>query len=128
MAFLDSSVIIDYLTGVDTVVEYVDDQPRLVTSALCVYEVLEGEVLGSGETDIAGARQHFGRVRAVGFDESVALEAARLQDRLAQQGSPLPTYDLLVAASARSEGETLVVRDDDFETEPLADLMAVRRL
>lgn len=93
-----------------------------------MYAVLEGEVLGSGEADVASTRQHFGRVRAVGFDQSVVLEAARLQDRLAQQGSLLPTHDLLIAASARSEGETLVVRDDDFETEPLADRMPVRRV
>lgn len=128
MAFLDSSVIIDYLGDVERVVDYVDDQPTLRTSSLCVYEVLEGEVLGSGETDIAGARQHFGRIEAIGFSETIALEAARLQDRLAEHGGIMPTYDLLTAASARSVDDELVVRDSDFETEPLTDIMSVHRL
>jgi predicted nucleic acid-binding protein len=128
MAFLDSSVIIDYLAGVEDVVDYVDEQPRLLTSSLCVYEVLEGEVRGRGETDVVGARQTFGRVQSIEFNETIALEAARIQDRLAEQGSIMPTYDLLIAASARSTGDTLVVTDDDFTIDPLADVHAVRRL
>ncbi len=128
MAFLDSSVIIDYLVGVDHVVEYVDDQSSLFTSSLCVYEVLEGEVLGSGETDVIGARQAFGRVKALEFNEELALEAARMQDQLASSGNALPTYDLLIAASARSTGDELAVTDDDFVTDALEDVVDVRRL
>jgi len=128
MAFLDSSVIIDYLAGVDDVVRYVDDQPRLLTSSLCVYEVLEGEALGRGETDVVGARQAFGRVQSVDFNETIALEAARMQDRLATVGEPMPTYDLLIAATARSTGDTLVVTDADFSIEPLRDVHPVETL
>ncbi len=128
MAFLDSSVIIDYLAGDADVVDYVDEQPRLLTSSLCVYEVLEGEVLGRGETDVVGARQAFGRVQVVDFSETIALEAARLQDRLVEDGSPMPTYDLLIAASARSTGDTLVVTDGDFAIEPLRDIHDVYQL
>lgn len=128
MVFLDSSAIIDYLAGVDAVVEYVDEQTRLRTSSLCVYEVLEGEVRGSGETDVLGARQAFGRVESVAFDEGVALEAARIQDRLARDEAVMPTYDLLVAATARSTGDTLVVTDEDFLTEPLGEVLSVRML
>lgn len=49
MTFLDTSVIIDYLEGVDSVVTFVDDQDALLTSSICVYEVLEGEVFGPGK-------------------------------------------------------------------------------
>lgn len=128
MAFLDSSVIIDYLAGVDDVVEYVDDRARLLTASLCVYEVLEGEALGRGETDVVGARQAFGRVQAVDFDETVALEAARMQDRFASTGQPMPTYDLLIAATARSTGDMLVVTDADFSLAPLRDIHPVETL
>ena len=54
MTFLDTSVIIDYLQGVDTVVSFVDGQDTLLTSTICVYEVLEGEVFGPGSTDVIG--------------------------------------------------------------------------
>ena len=51
MTFLDSSVVIDYLDGDGDVVEFVNEQPVLRTSSICVYEVLAGEVFSSGETD-----------------------------------------------------------------------------
>jgi len=76
--------------GVDHVVEFVGGTPHLLTSSLCVYEVLEGEVLSSGRTDVVGARQTFGRIEAIEFNETIALEAARTQDRLASTGDPMP--------------------------------------
>lgn len=129
MAFLDSSVIIDYLNGVEDIVVPVDEAPRPhLTSAICVYEVLAGEVFSSGSTDIERARNEFGRVDTVAFDESTAVAAARLQDRLRRAGSPLSPRDLVVAASARSLGEPLFVSDGDFVTTELTELMAIRRL
>ena len=128
MAFLDSSVIIDYLDGVERAVEFLDDTAHLLTSSICVYEVLEGEVLGSGGTDVVGARQTFSRIEAIDFDETIALEAARMQDRLAAAGDPMPVRDLLIAASARSTGDVLVVGDSDFDVMPLQDMMDVRGL
>jgi hypothetical protein len=128
MAFLDASVIIDYLDGVEPVVEYVDGQQQLLTSSLCVYEVLEGEIRSSGGTDLYGARQAFGAVRAVGFDEDLALEAARMQDELESRGSRMPVYDLLIAASARSTGDTLAVSDGDFDATALDGMVDVHRL
>ena len=124
MTFFDSSVIIDYLDGDDAVVAYVDEQPAPhLTSSICVYEVLAGEVFGSSPTDIAGARRAFGRVRSVDFTESVAVEAAQLQDDLLGHGTPLSPRDLFVAATARSLGERLVVSDSDFDTRGLSERM-----
>ncbi len=128
MAFLDSSVIIDYLDGVERTVEFVDNTPHLLTSSICVYEVLEGEVLSSGTTDVVGARQTFGRIEAIDFNETIALEAARIQDRLVSAGDPMPVRDLLIAASARSTGDVLVVADGDFDVTPLQKMMDVRDL
>ena len=128
MVFLDSSVLIDYLEGIEHVVDFVDEQDRLLTSSLCLYEVLEGDVLSRGETDVIAARQAIGRVRAIDFNETLALEAARIQDRLASDGAPMPVYDLLIVASARSTGDTLAVSDSDFETDRLEDVVDVRRL
>lgn len=128
MSFLDSSVIIDYLDGVGAVVEFVDDQSVLVTSSICVYEVLAGEVFTAGETDLVGARENFGRVTALDFTEDVAFEAARMQDRLLESGNPLSPRDLMIAATARADGRELVVSDADFDTDGLRELLTVRTL
>jgi len=127
VTLLDSSVIIDYLDGVEDVVTFVDEQPALVTSSICIYEVLAGEVFSADETNLVGARENFGRVTALDFSEEVAFEAARMQKRLLESGIPLSPRDLMIAATARSEGKGLAVSDADFDTEGLRELLSVRK-
>jgi predicted nucleic acid-binding protein len=128
MTFLDSSVIIDMLAGVPDVVEAVEDrgQPYL-TSSICVFEVVNGKV-GSGETDVVEIRQQFGGVRALDLNEQIALEACRMQDTLMNDGERMAARDLMIAATARSTGDGLVVADRDFETQYLTELMDVTNL
>jgi len=123
MTFLDTSVIIDYLEGVDSVVTFVDDQDTLFTASICVYEVLEGEVFGPGKTDVFQTRQAFGRIQALDFTESIAIEAANLQANLLDAGTPVSPRDTMIAATAQSTGDILVTADDDFEA--FSDMMDV---
>ena len=128
MTFLDSSVIIDLLEGVDDTVRFIrsrDDQ--LLTSSICVYEVLDG-VLGSSSTDIVAERQRFDGVRAIGFTDDLAVAAARLQDELLADGERMATRDCIVAATARSTGDQLVVADADFQTDVLDSKIEVTNL
>jgi len=127
VTFLDTSVIIQYLGGDRTVRDYIDGREPWLTSTICVFEVLNGR-LGSGETDVVDARQDFGGVRALELNETIAIEAARLQDDLVDGGNRLSTVDVLIAATARSTGDELVVADSDFETAELADVMTVTNL
>jgi hypothetical protein len=124
MTFLDSSAIIDYLGGVDSVIEYLDGREPFFTSTLCVYEVIDGK-LGSGSTDVRGVRQDFGGVQALDLTEDIALEAARLQDQTMRDGVRLSTPVALIAASARSTGDELVVADGDFETDVFESYLTV---
>ncbi len=67
-------------------------------------------------------------MQALDLNENIALEAARIQDQLLDDGERMATRDLLIAATARSTGAELVVADDDFETRLLTDLMNVTNL
>ena len=128
MTFLDSSAIIDMLAGVDSTVEFVEEQGEpYLTSSICVFEVLDGK-LGSGSTDVVAARQDFGGVRALELTDPLSVEAARLQDQLLDDGQRMATRDLLVAATARSTGDHLVVADSDFETDVLESYVQVTNL
>ena len=73
-------------------------------------------------------RQKFGGVRALEFNEQLALEASRLQDAAIKGGSELSHRDAMIAATARSTGDEYVVADSDFETEPLKDVMEITNL
>jgi predicted nucleic acid-binding protein len=128
MTFLDSSVIIDMLDGVTGTVEFVQAEGEpFLTSSICVYEVLDG-VLGSGSTDIVAERQRFGGVRTIEFTDDLAVEAARLQDELLADGERLAARDCIVAATARSTGDHLVVADADFQTAVLESKIDVTNL
>lgn len=122
--FLDSSAIIDLLHDVDAVTAYVDTTAPLLTSTVCVVEVLEGK-LGAGTTDVVAARNDFGGVQSLDFTETMALEAARLQDDLLSDGERLAGRDLMVAATARSTGDEFVVTDTDFQIDVLEEYMPV---
>jgi hypothetical protein len=128
VTFLDSSVIVDMIEDVPEVVCYVEScgQPYF-TSAMCVFEVVDGRV-GGDETDVVGVRQEFAGVQAIEFNERIALEAGRIQDQLMSAGERMSPQDLIVAATARSTGDELVVTDDDFETTVLTELLNLTSL
>lgn len=116
--FLDTSAIIEYQAGEDDVVEYLDQGKPWHTSTICVYEYSNGR-LGTGSTDVFLVREEIGDVQAHPPTEPIALEAARLQDEILDEGNRLATTDMLIAATARSTGDELVVADSDFQTGPL---------
>jgi predicted nucleic acid-binding protein len=79
MTFLDSSTIIQYLNGNQTVQNYLDESNPWWTSTLCVFEVVNGPA-GTPGFDPMDVRQQFAGVEALEFNEQLALEAGRLQD------------------------------------------------
>jgi len=125
--FLDTSAIIAYQHGDEHVVEYLDDGRPWYTSTICAFEYINGR-LGSGETDVLAVRQEFSDVQTLDLNEPIAVEAARLQDELLADGERLATADMLIAATARSTGDELVVADSDFETDILQTVMEVTNL
>lgn len=127
MTFLDSSTIIEYLRGNPTVVEYLDEREPWLTSTICVFEVLNGPA-GTDGFDPVTERQRFGGVRALDFNEELALEASRLQHACIRNGGELSHRDAMIAATARSTGNEYVVADADFETAPLEEAMTVTNL
>jgi predicted nucleic acid-binding protein len=124
--FLDTSAIIAYQSGDRDVVEYIDGE-QWYTSTICIFEYVNGR-LGAGESDVMGVRREVGDVRALELNEAIALEAGRLQDEVLDDGERLATTDILIAATARSTGDELVVADGDFETAALEDVMRVTNL
>jgi len=125
--FLDTSAIIAYQQGDEHVVEYLDAGRPWYTSTICAFEYINGR-LGSGETDVLAVRQEFSDIQTLDLNEPIAVEAARLQDELLASGERLTTADMLIAATARSTGDELVVADSDFETDILQTVMEVTNL
>jgi predicted nucleic acid-binding protein len=92
-----------------------------------VFESLAGKA-GAGTTDMRAERETFGGVQSIDLSEGLAVEAARMQDDLMDDSERMAARDLLIAATARSTGNELVVADGDFETRLLEDRMDVTNL
>lgn len=60
------------------------------------------------------------------LDTSVIVDM--LQDALLDDGDRMAARDLLIAATARSTGDHLVVADGDFETDALESHLTVTNL
>jgi len=127
MLFLDTSAILAYKRDDEVAVSYLEGNEPWFTSAVCVYEFVSGAMWRDGISAHV-ARQSIGGVRSVDLKETVAMEAARIQNELRRDGEEMAVRDLLIAATARSTGAELVVADSDFETEQLRDLMTVTNL
>lgn len=124
MLFLDTSAILAYKRENGRVVSYLEENKPWVTSTICVYEFVNGAMWQDGITAHV-ARQSIGGVQSIDLSEAVALEAARIQNQLREDGEEMSVRDLLVGATARSTGAELVVADADFHSEYLQDVLTV---
>lgn len=121
MTLYDSSVLIDYLDGVEEAVDYVaaSADERAVAPPLVLYEVYQGEVFKSGPADFAAVDGALEWLTVVDETRELAREAAVLQDALRSRGTPLNARDAFIAGTARGLGETLAVADSDFDVEAI---------
>jgi hypothetical protein len=117
----DSSVLIDYLDGVPTVVEYVEAHAddRAVAPPLVLFEVYQGEVFKTGSPDLDAVDDALGWLEIVEETGASARAAAELQVSLAETGEPLAARDAYIAGAAKARDEPLAVTDTDFDVEGL---------
>jgi predicted nucleic acid-binding protein len=119
----DSSVLIDYLDGDDTAVEYIDAHldERSVTTPLVMFEVYQGEVFKSGTPDFDAVENALGWVDVVEETGDLARAAAELQSNLQRRGQTLAARDAFIAGTAHGLGESLAVADSDFDVDGITD-------
>lgn len=127
MALYDSSVLIDYLDGVDVAVNYVDDHSteRAVAPPLVLFEIYQGEVFKSGPTDFDSVNAALGWLAVIDATADIARAAGELQDELRRRGEPLAARDAFIAGAAKGFGERLVVADSDFEDPGITDVINI---
>jgi len=127
MTLYDSSVLIDYLDGVDGAVDYVETNldRRAVAPPLVLFEVYQGEVFKSGAADFDAVDRALGWLTVVDGTPELARAAAELQNELQARGEPLAPRDAFVAGAAKGLDERLAVADSDFDVEGIRDVLTV---
>jgi predicted nucleic acid-binding protein len=118
---VDTSAYSAFLRGHEPVVDELRRADRLVLTPIVLGELLAGFRKGSRfEENLERLRDFLGsaRVRAVSLDDETADRYSILHDTLRRAGTPVPTNDLWIAASAMQHGLTLVTTDPHFRRLP----------
>ncbi len=110
MTFLDTSVIIDFLAGDQTIVALIKETVKkedVKTTAINEYELLKHRA----KIRKQAAERFLSGVTVCSFDRAAAKEAANLFEVLRNNGKMINENDLFIAGIALASGEVLLTRD-----------------
>jgi tRNA(fMet)-specific endonuclease VapC len=112
---LDTTVLVDAERSADDLEQLIDDEDDVAIAAITVAELRVGVALASGKR--RAARQRFvtdvvAAVPILGYDLDVAAAHAELLVAVRRSGRPRGAHDLIIAATARAAGRTVVTADE----------------
>lgn len=117
MICLDSSVLVEYLEGNESVkaaLEEYADRPLFAPTIVC-FELYRGATRAGGREGLERVQSGLDWIQPLEFTERTAQEAALIDAELHRDGRPINLGDVLIAAVCRSAGATLLTCDRDFE-------------
>ena len=128
MWLLDSSTLIDLCRGEVATQATLEEvaQDGLASSVLCLFEAwrsLARVSAGDAERAVTALLQH---IEWLPLSEEAAARAARLSIELHAAGTPAPSVDLLIAATALEHGAGVITEDADFDLIPGLTLRGTR--
>ncbi len=131
MKILDGTFLIDYLDGVESTRNYLQehDDEGYIIPVPAYTEALVGEGNGPGESDIDGVREALSWGEVYSVDERTAVTAAKIAAEMGPQGPFLSGMDALIAAVGRELDAPVVSADQDLihpETQNVIDIETYR--
>ena len=114
---IDTSAYAQFRRGQPDIVQALAGAERMFVSATTLGELEGGFLLGHRlEENRAALRDFLGEpfVSVVQVDQAVASLYGRFLAELRRAGTPVPTNDIWIAASAQHVGAQLVTFDSDF--------------
>ena len=128
MLLLDNTILSDYLAGVDTARQFLEqyEQEVWAVSSIVLYEAYMGCVHGYIDATPAMVRQAVNTsMTVVDVTQQTAAEAETLQQELLELGAPADSPDVLIAATAREHGGTFATADKHFWKPEIEELLSV---
>jgi len=115
---LDTSAVSAFLRGHENIVDAARAADRIAVNPVVLGELSAGFHGGSRHDDNLRILERFlrsPRVRILGIDAETADSYAQIYDSLRLAGTPIPTNDIWIAASAMQFGLQLVTTDAHYE-------------
>jgi len=118
---LDTSAYSNLMRGSKKIAELLDDADEIFLCAIVVGELLTGFKRGSREQENKVILKNFLSISNVGvlnIDDSTAERYAIILNYLKKSGTPIPTNDIWIAASAMQNGLVVLTADQYFSLLP----------
>lgn len=114
---LDTSAYSSFLRGNGEIRKYLQSAERIFVNAVILGELLAGFIMGKSEEKNRTLLQDFlssPRVEILDIDQETAERYAVIIGYLRRRGTPIPTNDLWIAASAMRYGLRVLTTDGHF--------------
>lgn len=118
---LDTSAYSYLMRGSIAVSDILDNADEVFLSAIVIGELFAGFKRGGAEKKNIGVLKEFmsvPHVEILPLDDATAERYAVILDYLRKQGTPIPTNDIWIAASAMQHGLSIVSGDKHFSLIP----------
>ncbi len=118
---LDTSAYSAFRRGHEGILDVIQRAEEIVLNTIVLGELLSGFRAGRRDRENREQLTSFQRsprVRTVGLDEETALRYSEIIAYLRARGTPIPTNDVWIAASAMQLGLQVLTTDPHFERIP----------
>lgn len=114
MIVLDTSALIDLFRGEEEIRKVIGGD--VATTAVNYYEIFVGIRRHKAKAEERFFRRFFSDIKTFDFDKIAAEKSSEIMGRLIALGTPVNSFDVLIAGIAVSNGaEVLITKDRDFE-------------
>ena len=130
MLVLDNTILSDYLAGVDTARQFLQqyEQEVWAVSSIALYEAYIGCAHGYIEATPEMVKQAItASMTLVDVTPQTAAEAEVMQRELLELGIPADSPDILIAAAAREHGGTFATADKHFWKPEMESVLSVAK-
>jgi tRNA(fMet)-specific endonuclease VapC len=112
---LDTSALIDLFRGGEGTKKVIGGD--VATTAVNYHEIFVGIRRHKAKAEERFFRRFFSDIKVLNFDQVAAEKSSEIMGKLIARGTPVNSFDILIAGIAVSNGvEILVTRDRDFES------------
>jgi predicted nucleic acid-binding protein len=114
---LDTSVYSAFLKGSSEIRSSIQQADEIFLNPIILGELLAGFMIGKSEKRNRAILQEFlssPRVKVVEIDEEISERYAAIISLLYKEGTPIPTNDVWIAASAMQHGLKVLTTDNHY--------------
>jgi tRNA(fMet)-specific endonuclease VapC len=119
LTIIDTSVMVAFLKGLPDAVDKIDELTKngnVSITTITYYELLKGASLSSmRQENLSEITKAIANIIVVDLSLEACAEAAEIYRELKEEGRLIGEFDIIIAAIARANHETLLTSDKQFK-------------